>query len=87
MGAFKIDWALSAPIPWTAAACGEAGTVHVGGTLRRRLRLERAAYEGRVSERPFVLVAQPTIVDASRAPSGRHVAGRTVTFLMPRPWT
>lgn len=74
MGAFKIDWALSAPIPWTAAACGEAGTVHVGGTLEEIAASERAAYEGRVSERPFVLVAQPTIVDASRAPSGRHVA-------------
>ena len=85
MGAFKIDWALSAPIPWTVAACGEAGTVHVGGTLEEIAASERAAYEGRVSERPFVLVAQPTIVDASRAPAGRHVAWAYVTFLMPPP--
>jgi len=74
MGAFKIDWALSAPIPWTAAACRDAGTVHVGGTLDEIAASERAACEGRAIERPFVLVAQPTTVDPSRAPAGRHVA-------------
>jgi phytoene dehydrogenase-like protein len=74
MGAFKIDWALSAPIPWTAAACTDAGTVHVGGTLDEIAASERAACEGRAIERPFVLVAQPTTVDAGRAPAGRHVA-------------
>jgi phytoene dehydrogenase-like protein len=74
MGAFKIDWALSAPIPWAAAACREAGTVHVGGTLDEIAASERAAYEGRAIERPFVLLAQPTTVDSSRAPAGRHVA-------------
>ena len=73
-GAFKIDYALSQPIPWTAAACRRASTVHLGGTLGEITRSERAMLQGRLPERPFVLVAQPTLVDPSRAPEGRHIA-------------
>jgi phytoene dehydrogenase-like protein len=73
-GAFTVDWALSAPIPWTAAECRKAGTVHVGGTLDEIARSERSALSGAVAERPFVLLSQPTLFDATRAPAGRHVA-------------
>jgi phytoene dehydrogenase-like protein len=72
--AFKLDWALDGPIPWTAPECREAGTVHVGGTLDEIALSERAAWEGRHSERPFVLLAQPSLFDATRAPAGRHTA-------------
>jgi phytoene dehydrogenase-like protein len=74
MAAFKVDWALDGPIPWRSDACRRAGTVHVGGTFEEIARSESAAWRGRPVERPFVLVSQPTIVDASRAPAGRHVA-------------
>jgi len=72
MGAFKVDWALDAPIPWRASACARAATVHVGGTLDEIAASERDAWTGRISERPFVLLAQPTICDPSRAPAGKH---------------
>jgi len=68
-GAFKIDWALDAPIPWRAPECARAGTVHVGGTLE-----EIAEWEARHTGRPFVLVAQPSLFDHTRAPAGRHTA-------------
>jgi phytoene dehydrogenase-like protein len=74
MGVFKIDWALSDPIPWTAEACRRAGTVHLGGTLEEIAASEQAAWSGRISERPYVLLAQPTLFDPSRAPAGRHIA-------------
>jgi phytoene dehydrogenase-like protein len=73
-GVFKLDWALSDPIPWRASACGMAGTVHVGGSLDEIASAEAAAWEGRIAERPFILVTQPTVADSSRAPAGRHVA-------------
>jgi len=73
-GAFKLDWALSAPIPWRDARCRLAATVHLGGTLREISESERAPLDRRVSERPFVLVTQPSLWDGSRAPSGRHTA-------------
>jgi phytoene dehydrogenase-like protein len=73
MGAFKVDWALGGPIPWRAAECARAGTVHLGGTIEEIARSESDAWEGRICERPFVLLAQPTLFDPSRAPSGRHV--------------
>ena len=73
-GAFKVDYALSAPIPWRARACALAGTVHLGGTLEEIAHAERDAAEGRLPERPFVLVAQHTPFDPSRAPPGRHTA-------------
>jgi phytoene dehydrogenase-like protein len=71
-GAFKIDYALSAPIPWRATACAEAATVHVGGTFEEIARSEADANAGRISDRPFVLVAQQSHFDASRAPAGQH---------------
>jgi phytoene dehydrogenase-like protein len=73
-GVFKMDWALSGPIPWRAADCVRAGTVHLGGTLDEIAASERAAWEGRVNERPFVLLAQPSFFDPTRAPAGRHTA-------------
>ena len=74
MGVFKVDWALDGPIPWRAQECARAGTVHLGGTLEEIARSERDAWEGRPSERPFILLTQPTLFDPSRAPAGRHVA-------------
>ncbi len=73
-GAFKLDYALSEPIPWRAAACRRAGTVHLGGTLGAITRGERSALRGRISQRPFVLLAQPTLIDPTRAPAGKHIA-------------
>jgi phytoene dehydrogenase-like protein len=73
MGAFKVDWALDAPIPWRDPACQRAATLHVGGTLPELARSETDAWEGRISERPFVLLAQPTVADPTRAPAGKHV--------------
>ncbi len=73
-GVFKIDWALSAPIPWKARECARAGTVHVGGSLEEIAVSARAVAEGRAPARPFVLVAQPSLFDASRAPAGKHTA-------------
>lgn len=72
-GSFKVDWVLDAPVPWTAPPCRSAGTVHVGGTFAEIAESERAAWNGETFERPFVLVAQPSLVDPSRAPAGRHV--------------
>ena len=72
--AFKLDWALDAPTPWTAAQCARAGTVHLGGTLEEVIASEAAHVRGTVHERPFVLFVQPTLFDASRAPAGRHTA-------------
>lgn len=74
MGAFKVDWALDAPIPWRAAACARAATVHVGGTLDEIAASERDAWMGRASARPFVVLVQPTLFDPSRAPGGKHTA-------------
>jgi phytoene dehydrogenase-like protein len=73
-GACKLDWALSAPIPWRDERCAQAATVHLGGTLDEIAASERAPSAGRVSERPFVLLAQPSLWDATRAPAGRHTA-------------
>src|SRR4030095_6566159 len=73
MVVFKVDWALDAPIPWRNPRCALAATVHVGGTLREIAVSERACWNGQAPSRPFVLLAQPTLFDPSRAPSGRHV--------------
>ena len=73
-GVFKVDWALDAPIPWRAAPCSSAGTVHLGGTLEEIARAGRETWEGRAAERPFVLLSQPSLFDATRAPDGRHTA-------------
>jgi phytoene dehydrogenase-like protein len=72
--AFKLDWALDAPIPWTAPACARAGTVHLGGTLAEIAASERAAWYGEQAEKPYVLVAQHSVFDATRAPAGKHTA-------------
>src|SRR6185436_4289441 len=74
VGVFKMDWALDAPIPWRDPECARAVTVHVGGTLEEIVRAEAAPARARTAERPFVLLAQPTLFDASRAPAGKHVA-------------
>jgi phytoene dehydrogenase-like protein len=73
-GVFKIDWALSAPIPWKAAECARAGTVHVGGSLDEIAASERTITGSVPSQRPFVLVAQPSLFDPTRAPAGQHTA-------------
>lgn len=71
-GAFKIDYALSRPVPWRARDCRRAITLHLGGTLEEIAESERLVSEGRCPERPFVLIAQPSIFDPTRAPEGKH---------------
>jgi phytoene dehydrogenase-like protein len=73
-GAFKIDYALSGPIPWRAAECARAATVHLGGTLAEVAASERAMATGRPADRPFVLLAQQSLFDPTRAPAGQHTA-------------
>jgi phytoene dehydrogenase-like protein len=73
-GAFKVDWALDGPIPWRAPECTRAATVHLGGTFAEIAASERAAWAGRPSERPFVILAQHTLFDPTRAPAGKHTA-------------
>jgi len=73
-GAFKLDWALSGPIPWTASECARAATVHVGGTLDEISASEWGVWSGRPAERPFLILAQHTLFDPSRAPAGKHTA-------------
>jgi phytoene dehydrogenase-like protein len=73
-GVFKVDWALSEPIPWRARECQRAGTVHLGGTFDEIAASERMPRTGAMSDRPFVLLSQPTLFDPTRAPVGKHVA-------------
>ena len=73
-GVFKLDWALSGPIPWVNSACRRAGTVHVGGNLGEMSESESACNTGRTVEKPFVLLAQPSVFDPTRAPAGKHTA-------------
>jgi phytoene dehydrogenase-like protein len=72
--AFKIDYALSEPIPWKATECLRAITVHVGGSLKEVAESEKEMATGHYAERPFVLVAQPSLFDSIRAPEGKHTA-------------
>ena len=72
--AWKLDYALSEPIPWANEEVAQAGTVHLGGTLDEIVAAEAEVAEGRHADRPFVLLAQHTMFDASRAPEGRHTA-------------
>jgi phytoene dehydrogenase-like protein len=72
-GVFKVDWALDGPIPWRAEACRRAGTVHVGGAFDEVVAAEDAVAAGDLAERPFVILAQPTVADPTRAPAGKHV--------------
>ncbi len=71
-GVFKVDYALSAPIPWRAPECLRAATVHLGGTFEEIAASEKAVRTGRTAERPFVLLTQPSLFDSSRAPAGKH---------------
>jgi len=71
-GVFKIDYALSGPIPWSDPTVADAGTVHLGGTLEEIAASERACNRGELTDRPYVLVAQQSAADASRAPDGQH---------------
>lgn len=73
-GTFKVDWALSEPIPWKDKRLSESITVHVGGSLAEMAASERAAWEGKPPEKPFVLLAQQSLFDRSRAPAGQHTA-------------
>src|SRR6267378_3374137 len=71
-GIFKIDYALSAAIPWRSDKCRRAGTIHLGGTLEEIAAAERDIAHGKLPERPFVLVAQQSLFDQTRAPQGQH---------------
>jgi phytoene dehydrogenase-like protein len=71
-GTCKVDWALDGPVPWAAEPCRRTVTVHVGGTFDEIARAEAEVAAGRHAERPFVLVAQPGVVDPTRAPAGKH---------------
>jgi phytoene dehydrogenase-like protein len=71
-GVFKMDWALEGPIPWVASGCREAATVHLGGSLSEIVSAEEGLLKNRESEKPYVLLCQPSLFDGSRAPKGRH---------------
>jgi phytoene dehydrogenase-like protein len=71
-GVFKLDWALDGPVPWTAPECARAGTVHLGPTMEEIAASERAATNGRIADRPFVILAQQSLFDPTRAPDGAH---------------
>jgi phytoene dehydrogenase-like protein len=71
-GVFKVDWALDGPVPWRDPALARAGTVHLGGTAGEVADAEAAVARGRLPDRPYVLFAQATVADPSRAPAGRH---------------
>jgi len=73
-GVFKVDYALHSPIPWKAADCARAATVHLGGSSQEIAASEYAMSHGRHAERPFVLLAQPSLFDPTRAPAGKHIA-------------
>jgi phytoene dehydrogenase-like protein len=73
-GVFKVDYALDGPIPWRAPECARSATVHLGGTLEEIADHERGIWKGRASDHPFVLVAQQSLFDDTRAPAGKHTA-------------
>ncbi|WP_245647109.1 phytoene desaturase family protein [Microtetraspora niveoalba] len=72
-GVFKIDYALSGPVPWRAGECARAGTVHLGPTIGEIGAALRAVYRGEAPAVPFLIAAQPSLFDGTRAPDGRHV--------------
>jgi phytoene dehydrogenase-like protein len=71
-GVFKIDWALSAPVPWKAKECNQAAAVHLGGSFDEILCSEQLVSHGKHAEKPFVILSQPTLFDCTRAPRGQH---------------
>jgi phytoene dehydrogenase-like protein len=71
---FKVDYALNAPIPWKARECLRAASVHLGGSFEEIAAAERAVRNGENADRPFVLLAQPSLFDSTRAPAGKHTA-------------
>ena len=73
-GVFKVDYALREPVPWRAPECLRAATVHLGGSFEEIAASEKATRRGQHSERPFILLVQPSLFDASRAPAGKHTA-------------
>lgn len=73
-GVYKMDWALKAPIPWKAHVCGKAGTVHLGGSLEEIAASIRDVSAGKVSSSPYIVLAQQSLLDPSRAPAGKHTA-------------
>jgi len=73
-GVFKLDYALDGPIPWQAPEVAAAGTVHLGGSVAELVEAERAPWEGRHAGKPFVLLAQQSLFDDTRAPAGKHTA-------------
>jgi phytoene dehydrogenase-like protein len=73
-GVFKLDWALDGPIPWRAAECAQAATVHLGATLEEIAASEASPWRGEIPERPLVLLAQQSLFDPTRAPAGQHTA-------------
>jgi phytoene dehydrogenase-like protein len=73
-GAFKVDWALSEKIPFKSESCCGAGTIHIGGTMEEIAESEKLVWEGKVSEKPYIILAQQSVFDSSRAPKGKHTA-------------
>jgi phytoene dehydrogenase-like protein len=73
-GVFKLDWALEGPIPWRAEECRRAATIHLGPTLEEIAASEAAPASGEIVERPYVLLAQQSLFDPTRAPAGQHTA-------------
>lgn len=73
-GVFKMDWALSGPVPWRDARCARAATVHLAGNLGDVAEPEAAVQRGQLSQRPFVIFVQPSLFDRTRAPPGQHTA-------------
>jgi phytoene dehydrogenase-like protein len=71
-GVFKLDWALDGPVPWRDPRCARAATVHVGGSFEEIVASEAEVAAGRHSDRPLVILAQPSLFDTDRAPAGRH---------------
>ncbi len=71
---FKLDWALSAPIPWRAAECARAATVHLGGAFAEIARAEAQVANGEHAEHPYIILVQPSLFDDTRAPQGQHTA-------------
>jgi phytoene dehydrogenase-like protein len=90
-GVFKIDYALSGPVPWRVEACRRAGTVHLGGSMEEIVHSERTVWQGKHAESPYMLVVQPSLFDATRAPPGKHTLwaychvpnGSTVDMTLP----